>query len=197
MNYKTLNDNELLYLLGQDDYVEKILYEKYRPIFDKYIHKYLVYANKLGLEYDDLLQTCYLSLYSALKKYHENEDIKFYTYLNCCIHNNLSSLIKREYNNKNHAILNNSLSYDIELPNSNSKYLDYIEDKSNILIIDNLCNIEEYLKFKNSMEYDMSCVFELYYNGYSKSEISKLLNLSIFIINKYLAIIKNKLLYIK
>ena len=68
---------------------------------------------------------------------------------------------------------NNAFSYDITIPNSNLSYIDLIRDN-------NYQENDDYIKliinFKNSMSFELGCIFELFYNGYDYEEISLLLD---------------------
>ena len=82
-------------------------------------------------------------------------------------------------------ILNNALSYDTLVPNTNSSYIQLVKDKK---VFNDYS--KELIIFKNSMPFNMSIVFELFYNGYTKREISILLDQRIDIIKNIFAKIK-------
>ena len=117
----------------------------------------------------------------------------FFTYFKRSIKNALINEIKLNSTLKK-EVLNNAFSYDIKVNDSDITYLDLIPNKedriSNELIV-------LLIKFKNSMPYEMSWVFELFYNGYNESEIGLLLNKDESTIKKYLGKIKSHALTYK
>ena len=57
MDYKNVNDYEMLYLIGEDkDESYDIMYQKYLPIIKKIASKYSSLVQQLGMEYQDLIQ---------------------------------------------------------------------------------------------------------------------------------------------
>lgn len=57
------------------------LVELYEPIIKSVIKKYLGYANKVGLDYDDLFQEASMAVLRAEKSYKDNKGMKFETWL--------------------------------------------------------------------------------------------------------------------
>ena len=83
-------------------------------------------------------------------------------------------------------------SYDLFIPNTKTKYIDILPDKKT-----NKSYETELVIFKNSMPILLSYIFELYYNGFSKKEISILLDENIEEINTNFNIIKKHALTYK
>lgn len=67
------------------------LIKLYEPIIKSVIKKYLEYANKVGLEYDDLYQEASMTVLRAKNTYKDNKDMKLETW----IYNNINWRIQR------------------------------------------------------------------------------------------------------
>lgn len=67
------------------------LIKLYEPIIKSVIKKYLSYANKVGLDYDDLFQEASMSVLQAQKTYKDNKNMKLETW----IYNNIDWRIQR------------------------------------------------------------------------------------------------------
>ena len=67
------------------------LVELYEPIIKSVIKKYLSYANKVGLDYDDLFQEASMAVLRAENAYKDNKDMKLETW----IYNNINWRIQR------------------------------------------------------------------------------------------------------
>lgn len=79
------------------------LVELYEPIIKSVIKKYLGYANKVGLDYDDLFQEASMAVLRAEKSYKDNKGMKLETW----IYNNIDWRIQRvlEANKKYEKII--------------------------------------------------------------------------------------------
>ena len=148
------------------------MYNKYKPLINKIAEKYKYNFKKFGYEKEDIMQIGYLVLYKTSYMYNVNNCSMFYTYFKNAYEKALLTELRNNSTNKK-EVLNNAFSYDITIPNSNLSYIDLIQDNSykenedyNKLIIN----------FKNSMSFELGCVFELFYNGYDYEEISLLLD---------------------
>ena len=189
--YRDLNDYELLYMVCEDNENDfNILLTKYKPLINKIVRGYEKYCKKFGYEIDDLMQIGYITLYKTSRKYDTYNQSAFYTYFKASLIKNIVSTIKLNTTNRK-QVLNTALSYNIEFKDGIS-YLDLMSsdnkemDNSNNLII-----------FKNSMPIYLAWVFELFYNGYSKEEISILLDEKLEVIRKYFYKIKEHALTYK
>ena len=191
--YRELNDYEILYMVSEErDNTFSILYTKYRPLIYKIVKEYMHFFKKFGYELDDLMQIGYLTLYKSSSLYDIYNDSMFYSYFKSALTKSIITEIRYNKTLKR-EILNNALSYDSVIPNSKLTYLDilpdtkkkYIHDENNLII------------FKNSMPFDMANIFELFYNGYCKNEISILLDSDIDDINKLFKRIKEHALTYK
>ena len=105
------------------------LIELYEPIIKSVIKKYLGYANKVGLDYDDLFQEASMAVLRAEKSYKDNKGMKMETW----IYNNIDWRIQRvlEANKKYEKII--SVNSTVESgEGSIIEILDMIQDKVNI-----------------------------------------------------------------
>lgn len=111
----------------------------YEPMIKSIIKKYLGYANKVGLEYDDLFQEASMSVLQAERTYKDNKGMKFETW----IYNNVDWRIQRvlEANKKYENIISINSTVEsvegdtIELIEMIADDLDLEEEVSNKLMI--------------------------------------------------------------
>lgn len=107
------------------------LIKLYEPIIKSVIKKYLEYANKVGLDYDDLYQEASMAILRAKNTYKDNKDMKLETW----IYNNIDWRIQRvlEANKKYEKII--SVNSTVESgEGSIIEILDMIQDKVNIAL---------------------------------------------------------------
>ena len=124
MNYKSYNDNELIYLIREnDDDSLDILFKKYRPIIISLCNYYYSRIKDRGADYNDLVQEANISLYQAYLKYDDKLGVIFYTFACSCIRNRLSAYTRTFFNKKNN-IINTSISYDDSLFGTYNNYYD-------------------------------------------------------------------------
>lgn len=169
--YRDMNDYEILYMVcdNKEDNFD-ILLHKYKPLIYKMVKDYVKYFKKFGYELEDLMQLGYITLYNASSKYDIYNETMFYTYFKKALTNSIINQIRSNTTNKK-EVLNKALSYDTLVPNTNVRYIDLIPNEKSIKSID-----DELIIFKNSMPAILSYIFELFYNGYNKKEISVLLD---------------------
>lgn len=107
------------------------LIKLYEPIIKSVIKKYLEYANKVGLDYDDLFQEASMAVLRAENTYKDNKGMKLETW----IYNNIDWRIQRvlEANKKYEKII--SVNSTVESgEGSIIEILDMIQDKVNIAL---------------------------------------------------------------
>lgn len=107
------------------------LVELYEPMMKSVIKKYLEYANKVGLEYDDLYQEASMAVLRAKNTYKDNKGMKLETWL----YNNIDWRIQRvlEANKKHENII--SVNSTVESnEGSTIELIDMIKDKINIAL---------------------------------------------------------------
>ena len=186
MEYKNVNDFEVLYLIeeNQSDY-KNVLFDKYAPILKKFAHSCYEKVKKYGYEYDDCFQEALIGLNYAIDHFTESRGVKFYTYAVLCIKSKLNSFLNRVMSNKNRA-LNESLLFSDSF--NNFENLEYTSFES-----DYLSFYDKVLRFKNSLSDNQAQVFELKYNGFSNKDIAVLLDTSPKYVSTILIAIKNKM----
>ena len=194
--YRDLNDYEVLYLIKENDEENyDIIYKKYKPLVYKIARKYQKIYKPFGYEIEDIMQIGYMALFKAVDTFKTDESM-FYTYLVHVIENAIFEEIRRN-NTLKKKVLNESFSYDILIPNTNNTYLDIIPDlDSEIKVLENEENENRFIILKNTLPFDVSCVFELIFNGYRIEEIMILLNITESKIKECFRVIKRQLLYI-
>lgn len=107
------------------------LVELYEPIIKSVIKKYINYANKVGLDYDDLFQEASMAVLRAKNTYKDNKGMKLETWL----YNNIDWRIQRvlEANKKHENII--SVNSTVESnEGSTIELIDMIKDKINIAL---------------------------------------------------------------
>ncbi len=188
MQYKDTNDYELIYRIREntDDYAEEIIYKKYEPIVLSLSKKYFLLVKNGGVEYEDLIQEGRMGIIRALKTYNENQDCLFYSYVCRCIESSIVSCC-RKINRKKHGPLNGSV---------DDECLYFYKDDSfnpEICVFDRLISQNLFIETKNRLELNDSIIYELRVNGFSRLEISKLLDISVRSVDTRLCKIRNTL----
>ena len=103
----------------------------YEPMMKSIIRKYLNFANKVGLEYDDLFQEASMSVLQAQETYKDNKNMKLETW----IYNNINWRIQRllQQNKKYENIV--SINSTVESGEGDIiEILDMIQDKVDIAL---------------------------------------------------------------
>ena len=185
-----MNDYEILYMVCEEEISFDILVNKYRPFIYKIVKEYAKFFKRFGYELEDLMQLGYITLYKTSQKYDVYNHSMFYTYFKKALENTIVENIRINTTSKK-EVLNKALSYDVIIPNSNVCYLDLLSNDKKFKNIES-----ELITFKNSMPAILSYIFELFYNGYSKLEISVLLDEDIEVIKEdFLRIKEHALTY--
>lgn len=181
MDYKGINDNELLYLISDnnDDY-KNVVFEKYKPIVLAKAKKYYKINQDISIDYNDLVQIGYIGLNNAIRFYKETSGL-FYTYACFCIERALSKEVyKRVYKRSkgqysfvpyDEFVLDDTKAY------KNQYYNDY----------------DAFTKIKNCLDFFDAQVFELRLNGFKYQEIGVLLDLTFDQIDYRIQKIRRKL----
>jgi len=73
--YKEINDNEVIYMIKEDNDYYSLLIEKYRPLIINICRKYEKLGKEAGYELDDLIQLSNIAVVDAINGY--KEKIKF------------------------------------------------------------------------------------------------------------------------
>jgi RNA polymerase sporulation-specific sigma factor len=179
--YKDYNDQELLYLVGESsEEATDILYDKYKEKVSIKVKKYISYAKKMGLEYNDLFQEGMVGLSKAIKSYSEQKDTIFSTFANLCIDRQIFSALAKA-RRKKHEFLNESLSLDFVIDDDGKTLLDCLFDSGSDPSL-KLENDEKrkalYENLDNELTSLEKSVFDLKVAGFEYKEISKILNKS-------------------
>lgn len=193
--YREIDDYEILYMIQENnDYYELIL-EKYRPLIITICKQRLSGIKEMGYELEDLMQIANMAVYEAIKTYSEYENAKFYTYVAKCIHNKLNTELRNNSSDKKKA-LNTAISYDANIPGTNTPLIDILEDKTVINPYQYL-DIKElkdkYIYYLNSLPFEVAGVYQLRLQGFNQSEIQTLLNINELAYERCLKTIKRRL----
>jgi len=179
--YEDINDQELLYLIGESsEEATDILYNKYKRIIHIKVKRFVNFGKKVGLEYNDLFQEGMVGLSEAIKAYKDQKDTKFSSFANICIDRQIFSTLAKA-NRKKHFFLNDSFSLDSEIDGDGRTLIDFlfddnsdpsieIEDRENRKI---LCDVI----YKDLSDFEKQ-VFDLKIAGLEYKEISSILNKS-------------------
>lgn len=170
MNYKKYNDYELIYNVREnDDYSYDCLFNKYIPIMKKLAYKYYSNYKDYGCELEDFQQEAYISFYSAVNSYNEDQNSLFYTFVVLCINRALSTFCRKITCEKKNINCNYLINID-DVP--------YIFGENNIEDYYNNIGVRDFIKsIYLNMNLDDSCILELRYNGFTYKEISILLDI--------------------
>ena len=178
MNYKTINDNELVILAREkNEDAINILYEKYKPLITKKCSNYFKYVKDKGIEFNDLTQECLIGFEESIRNYKQENDTLFYTFTSICMDRQIITLIKKVNRDKN-KFLNEAISIESCLE-ENSTLLDKIEDNSYNPELDVIGDIEYqelYNKIIKVLTNFEECVFNLKLQGFDYDEISNILD---------------------
>ncbi len=179
MDYKELNDNELVYLCYENNEdASALLIEKYKNCILNILKEYLKEYEIRGMEVADLYQEGLIGLIHAIKTFKEEKDVTFYTYANTCIKNSIISSMRQSFRKKNN-ILNNSYSLDNLIEDSNYNFYDIFKDENSDpseLVLDKEETNDIINKIKSKLSESENEIFELRLKGLSNMEISSLLD---------------------
>ena len=181
MDYKELNDNELIYMCYENnEEAENIIIDKYKNCIVSILKGYLKEYNIIGVEVADLYQEGLIGLMHAIKSFNKEKDVTFYTYANTCIRSSIISAMRQTFRMKN-RILNNSFSLDKLIEDSNHNYYEIFKDESydpNKVLLKEEENSEIINAIKSRLSRSELVIFELKLKGLNNTEISELLNKS-------------------
>ena len=180
MNYRELNDNELIsYIAEKNEDAEEIIYAKYEPLINSVANKMYSYCKNTGLELSDLLQEGRIGLSQAISTYKEEKDTLFYTYAKTCIERRVISLIISS-NRMKHQFLNSAISLDKEVANTENARLDEIikdpKETPEEILINNEFKEEWIQKVKEKLNDFEIQVFDLKISGFDYKEIANILD---------------------
>ena len=184
MNYKNINDYELMYMIREnDDNAINMMYEKYLPLIRKIASKYYSKISYCGVDFDDFVQEGMIAVNRAIISYDSNSDVMVYTYIALCIERHYMTYC-RNISNSKHYYLNTSVNDD---DYAAIDYRDCEYYMNNIIVSD------VFTEYKNKLEFLDANIFELRFNGFSYKEIAILLDLSYEFILRRISIIRKML----
>ena len=195
MDYRDLNDNELVYLCAEnnEDAINLIV-NKYKNCILMILKEYLKEYNIIGVEVADLYQEGLIGLMHAIHSYNSTRDVLFYTYANACIRTSLMSAIRQTFRQKN-RILNYSYSLDKIFEDSGDNFYEILKDESyepNKLLLNSEEESELINKLKDKLSKSELAIFELRLKGLSNGEIASLIDKDTKYIENSLFRIKRK-----
>lgn len=195
MDYRDLNDNELVYLCAEnnEDAINLIV-NKYKNCILMILKEYLKEYNIIGVEVADLYQEGLIGLMHAIHSYNPTRDVLFYTYAYACIRTSLMSAIRQTFRQKN-RILNYSYSLDKIFEDSGDNFYEILKDESyepNKLLLSSEDENELINKLKSKLSKSELAIFELRLKGLSNGEIASLIDKDTKYIENSLFRIKRK-----
>lgn len=191
MNYKGINDYELIYRIREnsdEDAINDLIF-KYEPLIAKLAQKYYVKNVCQGVDINDFMQEGRIAVVKALKSFDFNSSSLFYTYVSVCINRHFITYCRGLAALK-HNVLNYSVSEDIFACLSDFSYEPF-------KCLDSKCYDLELMNNIYSLKLIDGSILELRYNGFSYKEISELLDISISSVSRHLCKIKKSLQGIK
>lgn len=195
MKNKKDSDYELLYLISENNEdAKKLFYEKYKPIIEMKVKKYISYVEARGYDFNDLVQEGMIGLSRAITDYKSQKDVQFNTFANVCIERQIFSFL-RNIDSGKHKVLNDSISFDTTT-NTYGKSLDQILDDKNINPETSFVQNEETNDLFDNILSELTEreaeVFKLRSQGFTYKEIASLLNISEKSVSKAIEKIKIK-----
>lgn len=183
MVYPDYNDDEIIYLIKEDEEALSLMIRKYEPLFKKLAFSFVKKYSYKGLDIDDLVQQCRIAMCYALESYNPSNETKFYSFLLVCL--------RRAINNYSRSYLKNPNVYSLdeeELYLTESLSVDSLTKK--VIENDTLRLIK---KFSLSLNFFDACVFELRFNNFTYKEIAVLLDTNVKKVDNTLLKIRKKL----
>ncbi len=194
MEYKDLNDYELVSKVSENDEITDVLFDKYMPLIRSLAKKSYDENKNSGLDFNDLVQEGMIGFSKAINTYNEHKDTLFFTYARTCIeHGIITSIINA--NRKKYSVLNNSLSMEATNQNEDDSIGKFIYDKTSdpetiLLDFENL-NILTY-NLKQELTPFEEQVFDLRKSGFTYREIAEVLNVEPKRVDNALQRMRNK-----
>lgn len=196
MNYREFNDYEILnYINENNEEAMEIIYEKYKPLITKIATSmYKKYCKNTGLDINDLMQEGMLALNKAINSYQENKDVLFYTYAKKCIERKIISTVICA-NRQKHKVLNESISFEIDLDN-NTNLETFLGDSKNNpekIIVSNESSKEFLDDIKKSLTDIEAQVLQLKLDGFDYKEIAQIVGKDVKAVDNTIQRIRNKI----
>lgn len=191
MDYKNLNDYELIYQVREnDDIAYNTLINKYSNLVNMLAIKYMKNKPYNGLEKDDLYQAGMLGIIQALDCYN-SENTVFYTYASLCAKREIERLLKFS-SRKKYIPLNNAISFEKKI--STDTKLTLSETISSNFNMEQEFIYREISRKLCELIYKLpiidSSIFELKINGFNTREIGSLLDIPYGTVEYHLSKVK-------
>jgi len=197
LNYKDLNDFEIIYCIRENnEEANELMFNKYKPLIDKIVQKFFKYASNIGLDKNDLSQEAMLAFSSAIQTFDTNKETIFFTYAKSCVEKRMISLLIKNKALK-HKYLNESLPFETgDEESGHFIYEKLLSDNKfnpeNKLLDDEFRNLFLSIARENLTGFELK-VFEIKINGFSYGEIADILKKDKKSIDNALQRIKAKL----
>lgn len=174
------DDYELLYLISESsEEAEDDIYKKYEPVVNFYAKRYSHLVEGKGIDFNDLYLEGLIGINSAIKNYKDQKDIKFSTFAFTCIKRKIITAVKNA-NRKKHSILNESYSIDYHNEDDDKNGFQNLVYDASGGIEDLLVSKEDSKAFNKMINSELTDfekqVYDLRINGFSHTEICKLLD---------------------
>lgn len=196
MDYKELNDNELLSLANENnEEALKILYEKYKPLINKKCNKYYKYISNKGIEISDLIQECLVGFEESIHNFNPLDNVTFYTFTNVCIDRQISTELKK-LNRDKYRPLNEAIPLETLDTDNDINLIDILKDNTDNPELGLLREVE-YQELYNKIAENLTdleeCVFSLRLQNFNYKEIADILDKDIKSIDNAIQRIRTKI----
>ena len=196
MDYRDLNDYELVSKVSEDEIATEILFKKYKPLIESLAVKHYSTSNPVGIEISDLIQEGMIGFSMAINTYREKKDALFFTYAKKCVESRIISCLVSA-GRKKHQVLNNSISMEALEESDTFNGLDKIigDNKSNPedIILDNETTGEIFEYLNKELTSFESRIFELKKSGFTYREIADILDIEPKKVDNAIQRIKSKI----
>lgn len=178
-----------------NDEVRNTLYKTYEPVIKGIVKKYVRFAQKLGIDLNDLMQEANVGFTDALNRYDASKDATLKTFVSVCVERRLLNYTNKQRTKKN-QIEQESLSLDYDYDQDGLTLKEILKDENadpshQILIQTQYKNVLNTIKEKlSNQEYE---VFTYMLDGLDYLEISKKLNKSPKQVDNTIQRIKSKI----
>ena len=196
MDYKELNDNELVSLANENnEEALRILYEKYKPLINKKCNKYYKYISNKGIEISDLIQECLVGFEESIHNFNPLDNVTFYTFTNVCIDRQISTELKK-LNRDKYRPLNEAIPLETLDTDNDINLIDILKDNTDNPELGLLREVE-YQELYNKIAENLTdleeCVFSLRLQNFNYKEIADILDKDIKSIDNAIQRIRTKI----
>ena len=189
--------NELLYMIRQkDEYAYDRLIEKSKVIVIKVYKDMITKYPFCKLYREDIIQELTILVCELVNSYREDHDCAFPTYLNKCLKNNATELVRTYLNSKNRI---NNYCVDIDdvvaetTANYYTKCVNYGYRYDPKVMFDYQTTLHKFEDYYNKLSLMEKEIFMSYLNGASYKEIADKLSISTKTVDNYLQKQKRRL----